>query len=289
MTMKTLVIGGTGTVGSQVVQRLLEKGYELRVLTTSKEKAAKLPAGVEPFIGSLEYTDTLEAAFEGIDKVFMLNAHTKNEIYQGLNAIAAAVKARVRKFVYQSIHRARAAAYIDHFQSKVFIEEALKKSGLNYVFVCPNNFYQNDFWFKDSITKARLYNQPIGSIGLSRVDVRDIAEVVEKVLATDRYDRQTIALAGPEVLTGESTAAILSEHLGYEVSYIGDDLQVFKNTFSQWLPEWMVNDWAEMYDFFHNSGLAATPKELEQLTEILGHEPRTYRQFLNDYSNVFTS
>ena len=52
--MKTLVIGGTGTVGSQVVQRLLEKGYELRVLTTSKEKAAKLPAAVEPFIGSLE-------------------------------------------------------------------------------------------------------------------------------------------------------------------------------------------------------------------------------------------
>jgi len=287
--MKTLIIGGTGTVGSQVVQRLLEKGYELRVLTTSTEKAAQLPSGVEPYIGSLEYTDTLEAAFTGVDKVFMLNAHTKNEIYQGLNAIAAAVKARVSKFVYQSIHHARGAAYIDHFQSKIFIEEALKKSGLNYVFVCPNNFYQNDFWFKESITKAKLYNQPIGGVGLSRVDVRDIAEVVEKVLATDRYDRQTIALAGPEVLTGETTAAMLSRFLGYEVTYIGDDLQVFKDAFSQWLPEWMVNDWAEMYEHFHNNGLKATEKELRQLTEILGREPRSYQQFLQDHSNVFTS
>ena len=287
--MKTLIIGGTGTVGSQVVQRLLKKGYDLRVLTTSKEKAAKLPKGVEPYIGSLEHTDTLDGAFENVDKVFMLNAHTKTETYQGLNAIAAALNAGVKKFVYQSIHQARRADYINHFQSKVFIEEALKKSGLNYVFVCPNNFYQNDFWFKDSITKARVYNQPIGPKGLSRVDVRDIAEVVEKVLETDRYDRQTIALAGPEVLNGESTAEMLSQFLGYEVDYIGDDLHEFKKAFYQWLPKWMVDDWAEMYEFFQHNGLAANEKELQQLTEILGRQPLSYKQFLQDHTYVFIS
>jgi uncharacterized protein YbjT (DUF2867 family) len=287
--MKTLIIGGTGTVGSQVVRRLLKKGYELRVLTTSREKAEKLPPEVEPYIGSLEYTDTLAGAFKNVDKVFMLNAHTKNEIYQGLNAIAAAVNAGVSKFVYQSIHQVRGAVHIEHFRSKVFIEEALKRSGLNYVFVCPNNFYQNDFWFKDSITKARIYNQPLGSVGLSRVDVRDIAEVVEKVLETDRYDRQTIALAGPEVLTGESTAEILSQFLGYQVNYIGDDLQVFKDAFYQWLPQWMVDDWAGMYEYFHHSGLKANEKELQQLKEILGREPLSYRQFLEDHLIVFAS
>jgi len=284
-----LIIGGTGTVGSQVVQALLNTNNHLRVMTTSEEKAAKLPAGVEPYLGSLSSPETIDGAFKDIDTVFMLNAHTQLEVYQGLNAIAAAVKAGVKKFIYQSIHQVREGGDIDHFTSKVMLEDALIKSGLNYVFVSPNNFYQNDFWFRESITKAKLYNQPIGPVGLSRVDVRDIAEVVVKVIESDDYNGKTIALAGPQVLNGKTTAALLSECLGFEVTYKGDDLNEFKREFSQWLPEWMVEDWALMYEYFQHNGLKATDEELSDLRQILGREPRTYKEFLNDHLTYFVS
>ena len=41
--MKVLVIGGTGTVGSQVARELLTRGAEVSVLTRSAEHAGKLP------------------------------------------------------------------------------------------------------------------------------------------------------------------------------------------------------------------------------------------------------
>ena len=47
--MKILVIGGTGKVGTEVVQALLRRGESVRVLTRNKE--AKLPDGAEMAIG----------------------------------------------------------------------------------------------------------------------------------------------------------------------------------------------------------------------------------------------
>lgn len=43
--MKTLVIGGTGTVGSQVVKELLARKSEVYVFTRDAKKAKGLPGG----------------------------------------------------------------------------------------------------------------------------------------------------------------------------------------------------------------------------------------------------
>ncbi|WP_405514519.1 SDR family oxidoreductase [Spirosoma sp. KNUC1025] len=105
--MKTLVIGGTGTVGSLVVQELLRRNQEVRVLVTSSEKAYQLPAGVEFRIGNLDEPATLPKAFDGIDRVFLLNRQSLTEVAQGMYAVFAAQRAGVSKIVYQSIHNVR--------------------------------------------------------------------------------------------------------------------------------------------------------------------------------------
>ncbi|HWR58836.1 MAG TPA: NAD(P)H-binding protein, partial [Thermodesulfovibrionales bacterium] len=69
--MKILVIGGTGTVGSQVVQELLARKAVVRVLTRSEEKAKTLPSGVESVVGDLLNPDTVRSVFKGVDGVFM--------------------------------------------------------------------------------------------------------------------------------------------------------------------------------------------------------------------------
>ena len=44
--MKILVVGGTGTVGSEVVRQLKSREEQVFVLTRSPDHASKLPAGV---------------------------------------------------------------------------------------------------------------------------------------------------------------------------------------------------------------------------------------------------
>ena len=44
--VKVFMTGGTGFVGSSLTQKLTELGYEVTILTRSKEKAGSPPPGV---------------------------------------------------------------------------------------------------------------------------------------------------------------------------------------------------------------------------------------------------
>ncbi|CAN5789731.1 hypothetical protein BH23GEM11_BH23GEM11_11740 [soil metagenome] len=58
--MSTLVLGGTGTVGSEVVRELLEReAGDLRVLTRDPNRLSDLPRGVEGVAGDLTDPTTL--------------------------------------------------------------------------------------------------------------------------------------------------------------------------------------------------------------------------------------
>ena len=69
--MTILVIGGTGTVGSQVVHELLARKAVVRVLTRSADKAKGLPGGSEGVLGDLLDPGTVRSVFKGIDSVFI--------------------------------------------------------------------------------------------------------------------------------------------------------------------------------------------------------------------------
>jgi nucleoside-diphosphate-sugar epimerase len=49
--MNILAIGGTGNVGSRVIEELLRRGATVRALVRNKEAEGKLRKGVEPAIG----------------------------------------------------------------------------------------------------------------------------------------------------------------------------------------------------------------------------------------------
>lgn len=82
--MKVLVIGGTGTVGSQTVKELLARNVEVQVLTRNPEKATSLPEGAEAVKGDILDLNTVRTIFKGIDGVFMVNPVSTTETYEGL-------------------------------------------------------------------------------------------------------------------------------------------------------------------------------------------------------------
>ena len=108
---KIVVIGGTGTVGSQTVQELLRRGAEVRVMTRSANRIASLPTGVEGVTGSMLEPESLPAVFAGADKLFLITPLARDETAQGIDAVDAAVAAGIRRIVYLSVHRIRQTIY----------------------------------------------------------------------------------------------------------------------------------------------------------------------------------
>jgi uncharacterized protein YbjT (DUF2867 family) len=280
--MKILVIGGTGTVGSAVVSGLLKQGAVVRVLSHSPEKLKKLPAGVEGFRADLDDPDTLPAAFDGIDGVFLLNAVGLNEADGGLFAVTAAKAAKVRKIVYLSVFMPAGSEKIPHFRSKLPVEKAIKESKIAYTILRPNNFFQNDLWLKSAIMQYSVYPQPIGGKGLNRVDVRDIADCAVNALMQSGHEGQTYGVHGPDTLTGEGIAGTYTKHLGREVRYSGNDLDAWAEKAKNMMPEFMVPEMRIMYEFFQENGMIASKDDLEKMQKLLGHKPRTFDDFVKE-------
>jgi len=277
--MKILVIGGTGSVGSHVVRELLARKADPVVLTRSAEKVKSLPAGVEGVVGDLLDPGTVRSVFKSVDGVFMITAVSTTETHEGLMAVNGARMSDVKRFVYMSVHNVEQAPHLPHFGSKLPIEAALKKSGIPYTVLRPNNFFQNDYWFQDALLQYGVYPQPMGDLGLSRVDVRDIAEAAAIALTASGHEGRTYNVVGPEVQTGKSTAEIWSRVLGKTIIYGGNDLDAWEEQSLSRLPAWMVFDFRLMYEFFQKNGLKATPADVDSMTGLLGRAPRGFEDF----------
>jgi uncharacterized protein YbjT (DUF2867 family) len=282
--MKTLVIGGTGMVGSRVVTGLLKEGVNVRVMGHSPEKLKNLPAGVEGYRADLDDPDTLSAAFEGIDSVFLLNTVGPNETNEGLAAVSAAKAARVKKIVYMSVSMPKGSETIPHFRSKIPVEKAVRESGIAYTILRPNNFFQNDFWLKSAIMQYGIYPQPIGKKGVNRADVRDIADCAVNALLKSGHEGLTYEIHGPDALTGEGVAGIYTMHLGREVRYSGDDIDAWAEKSKGMMPEFLIADMRIMYQFFQDNGMIASQDDLEKTQKLLGHKPRTFDDFVREIS-----
>lgn len=280
--MKVLVLGGTGMVGSQVVQELLARNVDVQVLTRNAEKAASLPEGAQAVIGDLLNPHAVRPLFDGVDGVFLLNPVSISEASEGLFAVNNARMAGVKRIVYMSVHNLDGAIHLPHFGSKLPIELAVKASGIPYTILRPNNFYQNDYWLKDVLLQYGVYPQPIGSVGLSRVDVRDIAEAAAIALTTDGHEGETYNLIGPDIHTGQTTADVWSQELGKPIAYGGDDLEAWEQQSLQYMPGWMAFDLKLMYEFFQKEGLKATAEDIERQTKLLGHAPRGFEAFARE-------
>jgi uncharacterized protein YbjT (DUF2867 family) len=280
--MKHLVVGGTGTVGSLVVKGLLGKGETVRVLTRSAEKAKALPQGAVPVVGDLSEPDTYGRVFSDYDSLFLLNATGPAELQEGLAAVNEAARTGAKRVVYLSIHDVEKAPAVPHFAVKVAVEHALKVKGLKPTILRPNNFFQNDYWSKDALLQYGVYPQPVGNVGLSRVDTRDIADAAVRALTEGGHEGRTYTLAGPDALGGNDCAAIYSEALGRKIVYGGDDLAAWAQSARAWLPAWAVYDYGLMYAVFQASGLKATAAQLAETEEILGRKPRNFRDFARE-------
>ncbi|GAB4129869.1 MAG: NmrA/HSCARG family protein [Acidobacteriota bacterium] len=279
--MSILVTGATGTVGSRVVRKLLEQRLQPRVLTRSPEKARRMFAGAEPVEGDLPALKAKPDLLAETEQLVLITPLSHTEEEEGTAALEGAHNAGVRHVVFMSVHQVELGAHIPHFRSKIQIAARARALGFELTEVKPNNFFQNDDWYKDAILQWGIYPQPIGGVGVSRVDAEDIAEAIVRALTIPDLRGERYPLVGPEALTGDAVADCYTRALGRRVRYAGDDLDTWAQQARQGLPDWLVADLVTMYRFFQIHGLAATEAEMQQQARILGREPRRFQDFVD--------
>ncbi len=285
--MKILVTGGTGHVGSEVVKELQKRKADIRILVRKQETPA--PEGVEIMVGDLLDPVSVEKALHGVDKLYLLNAVTPDELTQGLIAYDLARKWKLKHIVYHSVFRVDYFKDVPHFASKFVLESALHTFDLPFTIIRPNYFNQNDLGLKDPLTKAGIYPMPLGPAGVSTVDVRDIAEATAIALTTAGHEGKTYNLTGPDIVSGRGAAAIWSGVLGKEIAYSGHDMDAFEKQMREKSPAWSAFDIRMMFQGYIERGFVAGDGDIEALTKLLGHTPRRYKDFARETAVAWQS
>ncbi len=281
--MTILVTGATGRVGRHVVQQLVQRGADVRVLVRDPSKAG-FTAPVQIVKGDLLDIDSLRSAFTGISTLFLLNAVGADEFTQALIALNIAKESGVERLVYLSVIHSDRWANVPHFAVKSGAEQLIEQAGFSATILRPAYFIDNELTIKDVILNHGVYPMPIGSRGLAMVDTRDIAEVaaielIRRDKASGKLPIETINLVGPDTLTSSDVSDIWSDVLGRPIAYGGDDPSGLEQNLAKVMPKWMAYEMRLMAERFVSDGMRPDAGDVKRLTKILGRPLHTYRDF----------
>ena len=281
-----LVTGGTGNIGKDVVKGLAAASEKVRVLTRDPSKAKGVEGkNVELVKGDLGDTKSLEAALQGVDKLFLLAAAGPDMAKQEKNAIDAAKKAGVKHVVLLSTLGADTGSPISLAKWHGESEKNLKASGLQWTILEPHFFMQNTLGWAQGIKKDGAFYAPAKKAKISWVDSRDIADVAVAALTKSGHAGKTHVITGPEAIDFESAAQKLSRATGKTVKYVDVPPDAFKKSLLGFgLPEWMASDFVGLYGFFATGGAAGVSPAVKETT---GKPGRSFDDFLKDFGSAF--
>lgn len=282
--MSILVTGASGTVGSQIIQRLASSGAEVKALVRTAGKMP-LPPGVAEVVGDMADTTSMRAALSSVRTLFLLNGVVQDEVTQALTSLNLAREAGIERIVYLSVIHADVYTNVPHFTGKHTVERMIESLDMPATILRPAYFMQNDGQVKSVIEGYGVYPMPIGTAGVRMVDVRDIADIAAAELLRRHHTahalpKLTLELAGPEALTGEMAASIWSEVLQRPIAYGGDGLDGFEQQLKAYGPDWLAYDMRLMMARIQQHGMHPKNGATEIVEKIVGRPLRRYRDFV---------
>ena len=216
------ITGATGQLGRLVLQNLLKTVPAAQIVAAvrSPEKAADLAAlGVQVRQADYAQPATLEAAFQGVDKLLLISSSEVGQrAPQHAAVIAAAQKAGVKLLAYTSILRADSSPLglaAEHKET----EAMLRASGIPFVLL-RNGWYTENY--TASVPAALQYGAVMGSAKDGRIASAaraDYAAAAAAVLTKDGQAGQVYELAGDTAYTLSELAAEIAKQSGKPVVY----------------------------------------------------------------------
>lgn len=239
--MKVAIFGGTGFVGSYLVDRLLAEGHTPRVLTRAGS-ASKLrqPERHEVVTGEIADADAVARCLEGVEAV-IYNIGLIREFpgrgitfeamhYVGaVTAIDAAVRGGVGRFVLMSANGVKPGG-TGYQSTKYRAEQYLASSGLDWTVFRPSVVFGDPRGLQEFCSQLRdemiarplpapLFHEGVwpggaGTFRMSPVAVEDVAAAFVGALSEPASVRRIFPLGGPDTLEWREIIAVIAAASG---------------------------------------------------------------------------
>ncbi|MDQ0827555.1 uncharacterized protein YbjT (DUF2867 family) [Arthrobacter sp. B2I5] len=296
----TLVVGGTGMLGNQVVSELVSRGKHVRALVRPGSDATRLEAaGVDIARGDMMQPESLRQAMAGVDAVITSAAgytrHRKGDSpeidTQGNSNLAeAAGRAGVRRFVLTSILTCDQTPQVPHFWHKKLMEDRLEQLGVPFVALRPGAFLdQVARSGGDPVAKGRVMWFGSPRVPLTFVLTADLARCLADAVDAPGAEGQHIDIGWDRPISMQDFADIAGSMTGTRIKVRSVPMPVLKAaaaTVGRVTP--MAKDMATMMAWFQTGRYVAdTSRQREvfgppptaedairRLIGILGHQVR---------------
>lgn len=212
------VTGATGTVGSAVVERLVERGEAVVAAVRDVAAADRVAPGAETRTFDFAASPyDLASALDGCDRLFLMRPPAIADVERYLfPLIDAARTVGVAHVVFLSLQGVQANRGTPHHA----VEAYLRRVGAPYTFLRPNFFMQNlSTVYAGEIRDRGEIFVPAGRSRTAFIDARDIGAVAAAVFTGPGHLGRAYTLSGEESLSYDDVARIMTDVLGRTIAY----------------------------------------------------------------------
>lgn len=238
--MKTLVIGGSGFLGSHVADALTRHGYDVTIF--DRVASPWIAAGQQMIIGDIRDRSAVSDAVAGCGVVYNFAAEAaisgndpreiaESNILGNLNVLEACRAHGVQRYIFSStiyVYSDMGSFYRASKQaSELFIEEYQRQYGLSFTILRYGSLYgprANHFnWIqtmlRQALTDGRIVRSGDGEEIREYIHVLDAAESSVKVLAPE-FANQYMLLTGNTAMKIRDVLTMVREMMGNQVEIV---------------------------------------------------------------------
>ncbi|MFB7122890.1 MULTISPECIES: NAD(P)H-binding protein [unclassified Kitasatospora] len=282
--MVAVVFGARGNVGRHVADGLLAAGEQVRAV--SRTPATGPTPGYEAVVADLDRPETLPAALDGADKLFLYGMLDPQKPYDIEKVTAAAAAAGIRQVVLLSSVAVVLDPAADHPVARLnrTIEQAVQRSGLDWTFLRPGTFATNTrTWWAESIRTGNVVRLPYPLAQSAPVHEKDIAALAVTALTEPGHSHQAYTVHGAESLTLRRQVEHIGEAIGrpIRVEHVSHEQARadVARTMHPVVAEAIVGQWAAA------DGVAAVTSVIAE--KITGAPAHAYAQWAVDHADDF--
>jgi uncharacterized protein YbjT (DUF2867 family) len=285
--MPILVTGGSGNVGREVVRQLQSRQSPFQV-GDRQATTTTVSEGVKTVRFDFLDPSTYSSAVAGCDAVFLLRPPAIANTKQTLNVFLDIARSQgVSQVVFISVAGAGDNPLVPHHA----VEQHLHAGSEGWTILRPGFFAQNigDAYRQDIVADHRIF-LPAGAGRVAFLDVRDLAEVAVNALIDPlKYRDRTYTVTGSEAFSFTEVASILSQELDRDeprtIYYQPASISAYcLHLYQRGLPLAQI-----IIQTILHVGIRFGQAEAvsSSLAELLGHQPRTLRDYIWDNRNLW--